>query len=970
MRPQSSQRVGRQTSVAARARAPFVAAVAATLLILSLSFSPGARGGGGGIGTASGPCPEQVLHNGSFEAPAEAPTANPLEWSTNQWLPNAQFSREAGGARPGGRNVAKITAASANDAWFSQEVIVEPETFYQFTGWIKTENVVGEGANLSLVGTWTHTAGLSGTKDWTYVSVTFNTGASTRVTVGARLGYWAALSSGTAWFDDLRLTRLRTDGAHPRWKILVLIYDRTDAVVTDTAGVRHHMVGAMTPAEVERATLAATQFVETDIPALTSGNMIPELTIRYPSRPLTQLDPFGQAWWPSPANTAPERDAAFDSVIVIWDPRVVDQYTGVRYWIGGGAGLTVPTGVGQTYATIIIEATGYGHRNVFKHEWGHSILFYFDAAGTAPRPTVTNHAEVNQYVHWPTGENYVWVDETDANPIPNSIYHNASGFTHDYYSGATATAEQPTRRLGITPEAWALGGPVTKPGRPPTAPAISCLENVNVGNDPGGCSADVALAPAAVFDVCEGDDLRPTAARSDGLPLDAPYPCGQTVVTWSVTDSENLTSSCQQLVTVNDVERPEFVYAPPPVTVRTGADAAACGVVVSDADLRSTSPSVDPVVPDPPFDTSAPESAPRNDITSVSATFDTQSLTFTVSFAEQVFPASSTHPRALTGFIELDTDQDASTGTPPILNYLTEPPAGLGVEFDIDVGSESVHPGLVKVRAKGQTIREIGRVPIVFSGASISVAVPLVLLGGDNGLVNYGASMGAVGQDRTDRVPNGSVPPTSAPVSGLMASDNCSGVNVSRSGVPAGNLFPVGETLVTYTATDARGNAAALTQTVTVIDDTPPVIKGAAANPPTLWPPNLKMVDVTVSYEATDNCALLETSLSVASNERAGGAGPDWEVLDAHHVRLRAARTGRWGARVYTITINAKDVHGNSSSRVVAVSVQHSYGKGSPKVMWAVQEQGARAAPQPRRILPPRVGGEGRLRARVAGEQW
>ncbi|HET9866914.1 MAG TPA: hypothetical protein VFQ06_06455, partial [Nitrospira sp.] len=304
--------------------------------------------------------------------------------------------------------------------------------------------------------------------------------------------------------------------------------------MTDTAGVRHHMVGAMTPAEVERATLAATQFVETDIPALTSGNMIPELTIRYPDHALTQLDAFGQAWWPSSANTAADRDPAFDSVIVIWDPRVVDQYTGTRYWIGGGAGLTPPMNTGQTYATIIIEATGYGHRNVFKHEWGHSILFYFDAAGTAPKPTVTNHANVNQYVHWPTGDNYVWVDETDANLIPNSIYNNESGFTHDYYSGTTATADEPTRRLGITPEAWMLGGPVTKPGAPSGGPppVITCSGNIVVPKDPwSSCSATVLVTRPPISDACESN-LIPVVTRSDGLPLDARYPCGQTVITW------------------------------------------------------------------------------------------------------------------------------------------------------------------------------------------------------------------------------------------------------------------------------------------------------------------------------------------------------------------------------------------------------------------------------------------------------
>ena len=57
------------------------------------------------------------------------------------------------------------------------------------------------------------------------------------------------------------------------------------------------------------------------------------------------------------------------------------------------------------------------------------------------------------------------------------------------------------------------------------------------------------------------------------------------------------------------------------------------------------------------------------------------------------------------------------------------------------------------------------------------------------------------------------------------ATDNCPGVGaVSRSGVPAGNVFPVGKTTLTYSVTDAHGNSAQATQVVTVIDNTVPVI--------------------------------------------------------------------------------------------------------------------------------------------------
>jgi uncharacterized repeat protein (TIGR01451 family) len=57
------------------------------------------------------------------------------------------------------------------------------------------------------------------------------------------------------------------------------------------------------------------------------------------------------------------------------------------------------------------------------------------------------------------------------------------------------------------------------------------------------------------------------------------------------------------------------------------------------------------------------------------------------------------------------------------------------------------------------------------------------------------------------------------------ATDNCELVgDVTRSGVPAGNNFPVGTTTITYSATDVLENTASAIQIVTVIDNTPPTI--------------------------------------------------------------------------------------------------------------------------------------------------
>jgi hypothetical protein len=86
------------------------------------------------------------------------------------------------------------------------------------------------------------------------------------------------------------------------------------------------------------------------------------------------------------------------------------------------------------------------------------------------------------------------------------------------------------------------------------------------------------------------------------------------------------------------------------------------------------------------------------------------------------------------------------------------------------------------------------------------------------------------------------------------------------------------------------------------------------------------MVDVAVSYTASDITGRTSCSLAVTSNEAVNGSGDgntnvDWQVLDATHVRLRAERSGRGGGRVYTIAITCADATGNRSAAAAHVSV-------------------------------------------------
>ncbi|HYP25593.1 MAG TPA: Ig-like domain-containing protein [Blastocatellia bacterium] len=105
----------------------------------------------------------------------------------------------------------------------------------------------------------------------------------------------------------------------------------------------------------------------------------------------------------------------------------------------------------------------------------------------------------------------------------------------------------------------------------------------------------------------------------------------------------------------------------------------------------------------------------------------------------------------------------------------------------------------------------------------------------------------------------------------------------------------------------------------------PPSITNVSTSRTVIWPPNHKMVNVTVNYDVVSPCPVTCT-LTVTSNEPVdgeddGSTSPDWEIIDAHNVRLRAERSGEGTGRIYTITITCTDSSGNSTSQTATVTV-------------------------------------------------
>lgn len=78
---------------------------------------------------------------------------------------------------------------------------------------------------------------------------------------------------------------------------------------------------------------------------------------------------------------------------------------------------------------------------------------------------------------------------------------------------------------------------------------------------------------------------------------------------------------------------------------------------------------------------------------------------------------------------------------------------------------------------------------------------------------------------------------------------------MTRDGVPANNLFPVGTTTITYTATDAAGNSTTATQTVIVTDTTPPALVCPANITTSADAGSCSAVVSVTAPEVSDNCA-------------------------------------------------------------------------------------------------------------------
>lgn len=131
----------------------------------------------------------------------------------------------------------------------------------------------------------------------------------------------------------------------------------------------------------------------------------------------------------------------------------------------------------------------------------------------------------------------------------------------------------------------------------------------------------------------------------------------------------------------------------------------------------------------------------------------------------------------------------------------------------------------------------------------------------------------------------------------------------------SGSFFQIGSSSVIVTTESGER----CSFTVTVTDNEPPVLSPVTLSLKRLWPANGRMRDVAVHYITADNSNETSCAITVTSND--SSEGQDYEIIDAHSIRLRALRLPNGMPRIYTVTVICTDEAGNAAKRTTGISV-------------------------------------------------
>jgi len=155
--------------------------------------------------------PVNLIPNSSFEE-ASGTASLPTKWRVRNYAGRAMQYLDTVG-HTGNRSL-RIDSERGADSSMFVNVPVEPYTEYVLSAWIKTQDIKllgGMGALLNVHLSDIRTPAVTGTSDWKQVQVRFNSGDRKTVSINCLFGGFGR-ATGSAWFDDVELTRTASTG--------------------------------------------------------------------------------------------------------------------------------------------------------------------------------------------------------------------------------------------------------------------------------------------------------------------------------------------------------------------------------------------------------------------------------------------------------------------------------------------------------------------------------------------------------------------------------------------------------------------------------------------------------------------------------------------------------------------------------------------------------------------------------------
>lgn len=361
------------------------------------------------------------------------------------------------------------------------------------------------------------------------------------------------------------------------------------------------------------------------------------------------------------------------------------------------------------------------------------------------------------------------------------------------------------------------------------SPMVSGMPtDMDVDNDPGSCGAVVNWTEPSASDNCGVPGL--TSDFTSGMS----FPNGDTVVSYLATDDSGNTSSASFTITVMDTENPTVIAIPTAIEIST--DPGLCsGIATWSEPIAVDNCGIASLV----GDHSSGESFPRG-MTSVTYTViddngNTTIVSFTIRVTDDEAPIISGMPTDMTVENSKGTCSAMVSWVAPLIS---ENCGSATLEADQRPGSRfpigSTNVNYTATDSSGNSSTSF------FTVTVLDTESPMISgLSADLVLENSPGSCDAV-----------------ATWAEPTASDNCSVLSMT-SDHASGSVFPEGDTVVSYLATDESGNTTSVSFSITVSDVEEPTVSGVPADMQISTSPGSCSANASwIEPVAMDNCGI------------------------------------------------------------------------------------------------------------------